>query len=84
MPTSRAMVSAVVWLSPVIMNTRMPAARHCSMLARTSGRAGSLMPQMPNSVSPCSIVSKLLISTSCLSLSHLPFCYLCAGCFGPS
>mmetsp|Transcript_21684 Transcript_21684/g.43514 ORF Transcript_21684/g.43514 Transcript_21684/m.43514 type:complete len:209 (-) Transcript_21684:116-742(-) len=49
-PTSLAIASAVVLLSPVIIMTRIPAAWHRPMAERTSGRGGSLMPANPTNV----------------------------------
>mmetsp|Transcript_16045 Transcript_16045/g.17841 ORF Transcript_16045/g.17841 Transcript_16045/m.17841 type:complete len:218 (-) Transcript_16045:1793-2446(-) len=54
-PTSRAMASAVVLLSPVIIITLMPAAWQRSIADRTSGRGGSLIPVNPTKVSSLSI-----------------------------
>mmetsp|Transcript_8199 Transcript_8199/g.20311 ORF Transcript_8199/g.20311 Transcript_8199/m.20311 type:complete len:287 (-) Transcript_8199:1623-2483(-) len=51
-PTSRAMASAVVLLSPVIIMTRTPAFWQHLMADRTSGRGGSLIPVNPTKVSP--------------------------------
>ena len=47
MPSSEAMATAVSLWSPVIMIGRMPALRHSSMAALTSGRTGSIMPVRP-------------------------------------
>lgn len=82
-PTSRAMDSAVARLSPVTMNTRMPAFLQSWMLSRTSGRAGSLMPQNPNRQSSCSIASNPAMSSSFLPLREGAKSYLCAGWDGP-
>mmetsp|Transcript_37067 Transcript_37067/g.106076 ORF Transcript_37067/g.106076 Transcript_37067/m.106076 type:complete len:292 (-) Transcript_37067:239-1114(-) len=43
----RAMASAVLGLSPVIMTTLMPALRHSSIACGTSGRGGSISPTRP-------------------------------------
>ena len=83
-PTSHAMASAVALLSPVIMNTRMPASRHFRMLPRTSTRAGSLMPHTPNSVRSLSSASKLFRSSSFLPVTSAHHAHLCEECFGPS
>mmetsp|Transcript_34918 Transcript_34918/g.84503 ORF Transcript_34918/g.84503 Transcript_34918/m.84503 type:complete len:210 (-) Transcript_34918:2077-2706(-) len=55
MLTSLAIAIAVSRASPVIIMTRIPALVHRVMLSATSGRAGSLIPTMPTSVSPLSI-----------------------------
>ena len=46
----RAIASAVGCVSPVIMTTRMPAARHVAIAFRTSLRGGSIMPTNPRNV----------------------------------
>mmetsp|Transcript_9645 Transcript_9645/g.24918 ORF Transcript_9645/g.24918 Transcript_9645/m.24918 type:complete len:303 (+) Transcript_9645:842-1750(+) len=74
MPISRAIASAVGWVSPVIITTRMPAVTHSAMAGATSGRAGSLMPATPTKVIPCSRSTKVEGSRS----------FLCAGCASPS
>mmetsp|Transcript_10395 Transcript_10395/g.33012 ORF Transcript_10395/g.33012 Transcript_10395/m.33012 type:complete len:237 (-) Transcript_10395:1933-2643(-) len=56
-PMSRAMLSAVSLLSPVIMNTRMPASRHSSSDGRTESRGGSRMAATPTKVMPCSTLA---------------------------
>ena len=57
MPSSLAMATAVSMWSPVIMMGRMPAPRHSSMAAFTSGRTGSIMPVRPTKQSSCSRAS---------------------------
>ena len=54
MPSWRAMATAVSWWSPVIITGRMPAWRHWSMAAFTSGRTGSIMPARPMKHRACS------------------------------
>mmetsp|Transcript_24308 Transcript_24308/g.69834 ORF Transcript_24308/g.69834 Transcript_24308/m.69834 type:complete len:295 (+) Transcript_24308:866-1750(+) len=63
-PISLAMTSAVGFVSPVIITTRMPACLHRPMAVVTSGRAGSLMPTRPTKVSPLSIEAKRDVSES--------------------
>lgn len=59
MPISRAIASAVGCVSPVIIITRMPAVVQSAMAGATSGRAGSLMPQMPTNTMFCSRSTKV-------------------------
>mmetsp|Transcript_30351 Transcript_30351/g.65119 ORF Transcript_30351/g.65119 Transcript_30351/m.65119 type:complete len:267 (-) Transcript_30351:1111-1911(-) len=76
MPTSRAMASAVILLSPVIMMTRMPASWQRWMAERTSGRGGSLIPVRPTKVRPDSTVAYSSMFRSCdgrSSLAGMPF-----------
>lgn len=58
MPTSLATACAVSFESPVIMMTRMPAARQAEMAPATLGRGGSRMPASPRKVSPDSTSPK--------------------------
>ena len=53
MPTCRAMATAVVAWSPVIMIGRMPAALASATACTLSSRAGSMIPHSPASVRPC-------------------------------
>ena len=46
------MASAVAGWSPVIITTRMPAARHCAMASGTSARSGSARPTRPRKPKP--------------------------------
>ena len=54
-----AIATAVSIWSPVIIMGRMPASRHCSIAVRTSGRTGSIIPQIPTKQS--SFSSALLV-----------------------
>ena len=70
--TSLAIETAVSLASPVIIMTRIPARVHSSILAATSGLAGSLMPTIPTKVNPLSIVLKVveLPSSGCVATSR--------------
>ena len=62
------MATAVSMWSPVIMMGRMPAPRHSSMAALTSGRTGSIMPVRPMKMRSC---SRLAGEQSAGTASHL-------------
>gem|GEM_PF-2515883 len=64
MPSCRAMALAVTPWSPVIITTRIPAARHWATARIASSRGGSMMPTRPSRVSP--------LATSACSRSCLP------------
>ena len=53
-PSSFAIAAAVSTWSPVIITGRIPASRHSSIAAFTSGRTGSIMPHSPKKQSSCS------------------------------
>ena len=57
MPSSEAIATAVSLWSPVIMTGVMPAPRHSSIAALTSGRTGSIMPVSPIKTRSCSSAS---------------------------
>ena len=57
-PTSLATACAVSFESPVIMMTRMPAARHALIAPPTLGRGGSRIPTRPRKVRPDSTSAK--------------------------
>ena len=52
MPSSRAIASAVIAWSPVIIRTWMPAAWATAIAAFAAGRGGSTMPTSASIVSP--------------------------------
>ena len=56
MSSSRAMATAVILWSPVIITGRMPARWHRCTASRTSSRGGSIIPTRPEKVSSCSNV----------------------------
>ena len=58
MPSSRAIASAVIAWSPVIMRTWMPAACAMAIAALAAGRGGSTMPTSASSVRPSISVSR--------------------------
>ncbi len=62
MPKDRAIASAVIRWSPVIITGLIPAARHLDTAALASSLGGSIIPVMPKNMRSFSMVSELISS----------------------